>query len=101
MCRNCEVKIMNKEGYPDPTAEKAVHNASRIPKYIRSIYKMLNAAAGVSGLEIIGLRDKETGREYRRLLIKSFTIKTYRSFCWRWSRNIWSRINKSNKKRNI
>ncbi len=57
---------MNKEGYPDPTAERAVHNASRIPKNIRSIYKMLNAAAGVSGLEIIGLRDKETGKEYRR-----------------------------------
>ena len=55
VCRNCEVKMMN-----------AVHNASRIPKHIRSIYRMLNAAAGVSGLEIIGLRDKETGREYRR-----------------------------------
>ena len=51
--------MMNKEGYPDPTAERAVHNASRIPKHIRSIYRMLNAAAGVSGLEIIGLRDKE------------------------------------------
>ena len=57
---------LNKEGYPDPTAEAAVHNASRIPKHIRSIYRMLNAAAGVSGLEIIGLRDKETGKEYRR-----------------------------------
>lgn len=57
---------MNKEGYKDPTAETAIHNASRIPKHIWSIYKMLNAAAGVSGLEIIGLRDKETGREYRR-----------------------------------
>ena len=55
--------MMNKEGYPDPTAERAVYNASRIPKHIRSIYRMLNAAAGVSGLEIIGLRDKETGRE--------------------------------------
>ena len=66
VCRNCEVKAMNKEGYPDPTAERAVHNASRIPKHIRSIYKMLNAAAGVSGLEVIVLRDKETGREYRR-----------------------------------
>lgn len=66
VCRNCEVKAMNKEGYPDPTAERAVHNASRIPKHIWSIYRMLNAAAGVSGLEIIGLRDKETGREYRR-----------------------------------
>ena len=66
VCRNCEVKMMNKEGYPDPTAEKAVYNASKIPKHIQSIYKMLNEAAGKSGLEIIGLRDKETGREYRR-----------------------------------
>lgn len=66
VCRECEEKIMNKEGCPGPTAERAVHNAGRIPKHIRSIYKMLNAAAGVSGLEIIGLRDKETGREYRR-----------------------------------
>ncbi len=66
VCKTCEEKIMNKEGYPDPTAERAVHNAGRMPKHIRSIYKMLNAAAGVSGLEIIGLRDKETGREYYR-----------------------------------
>ena len=66
ICKNCEVKAMNKEGYPAPTAEAAIHNASKIPKNIRSIYRMLNAAAGVSGLEIIGLRDKETGKEYRR-----------------------------------
>lgn len=32
----------------------------------RKMAGILNAAAGVSGLEIIGLRDKETGREYRR-----------------------------------
>lgn len=57
---------MNKEGYKDPTAEKAIHNASKMPKHIWGVYKMLNAAAGVSGLEVIGLRDKETGREYRR-----------------------------------
>lgn len=57
---------MNKEGYSDPTAEKAIHNADKIPKHIKNIYRMLNAAAGVSGLEIIGLRDKETGKEYRR-----------------------------------
>ena len=37
ICKNCEVKAMNKEGYPDPTAERAVHNASRIPKNIWSI----------------------------------------------------------------
>lgn len=59
-------KIVNKEGYKDPTAEAAIHRADRMPKHIWDIYRMLNAAAGVSGMEIIGLRDKETGREYRR-----------------------------------
>ena len=66
VCKSCLGGSMNQEGYKDPTAERAIHNASRIPKHIRSIYRMLNAAAGVSGLEIIGLRDKETGKEYRR-----------------------------------
>lgn len=66
VCKNCETKMMNKEGSPGPIAEKAIHNASKIPKHIRGIYRMFNAAAGVSGLEIIGLRDKETEREYRR-----------------------------------
>lgn len=57
---------MNQEGYKDPTADQAVHNADRMPKYIWNVYKQLNAAASVSGLEIIGLRDKKTGKKYWR-----------------------------------
>ena len=67
VCKECqEGGQMNKEGYKDPTAEIAVHRASRMPKHIWRVYKMLNAAASVSGLEITGLRDKETGNEYKR-----------------------------------
>lgn len=40
---------MNKEGYRDPTAEKAIHNADKMPKYIQSIFDKLNLAAGKSG----------------------------------------------------
>lgn len=57
---------MNKEGYSDPTAEKAIHNADKIPKYIKAIFKELNLAAGKSGVEVTEIRDKETGRKYRR-----------------------------------
>lgn len=67
VCKNCEEKTMNGEGYKDPAAEKAIRNVERsrkVPKHIRSVYRMLNAAAGVSGLEILGLRDKENGKEY-------------------------------------
>lgn len=67
ICRNCEDRTMNREGYKDPTAEQAIGNlkrSSKVPKHISSVYRMLNAAASVSGLEVLGLRDKETGREY-------------------------------------
>lgn len=57
---------MNKEGYRDPTAEKAIHNADKMPKYIQSIFDKLNLAAGKSGVEVLVIRDKETGRKYRR-----------------------------------
>lgn len=57
---------MNKEGYKDPTAETAVHNADKMPKHIWNVYKALNAAAGRSGLEVTEIRDRTTGRKYRR-----------------------------------
>ena len=57
---------MNKEGYRDPTAEKAIHNADKMAKYIQSIFDKLNLAAGKSGVEVLVIRDKETGRKYRR-----------------------------------
>ena len=59
-------RLMNKEGYRDPTAEKAIHNADKMPKYIQNIFDKLNLAAGKSGVEVLVIRDKETGRKYRR-----------------------------------
>lgn len=57
---------MNKEGYKDPTAEIAVHRASRMPRHIWNVFKELNLAAGKSGVEVTEIRDKETGKKYRR-----------------------------------
>ena len=57
---------MNGEGYKDPTADKAVRNASRMPKAIYEVYKALNLVAELHGLEITGLRDKKTRKEWRK-----------------------------------
>lgn len=56
----------NQEGYPDPTAGKAIRAAARMPTHIFNVYDVLNRAAGLHGLEIIGLRDKKTGKEWRK-----------------------------------
>ena len=62
--RRCEMNYKNKEGYPDPTAGKAVRAAGHMPTHIYNISCALNAVAGLHGLEIMGLRDKKTGREW-------------------------------------
>lgn len=56
----------NKEGYPDPTAGEAVRRAQRMPKDIYEIYKALNTLACFHGLELLGVRDKKTKREWRK-----------------------------------
>lgn len=56
---------MNKEGYRDPTAEKAVHNASKVPRRIREVMDAMNKVASLHGLEIVVVRDKHTGKEWR------------------------------------
>lgn len=61
--RRCEMSYKNNEGYPDPTAGKAVQAAGRMPTYIYNVSCALNAVAGLHGLEIMGLRDKKTGKE--------------------------------------
>lgn len=67
VCKECqEGGQMNKEGYKDPTAEIAVHRASRMPKHIWNVFNKLNLAAGKSGMEVTEIRDKETGKRYRR-----------------------------------
>nr|DAZ16316.1 MAG TPA: hypothetical protein [Caudoviricetes sp.] len=54
----------NNEGYPDPTACKAIKAAGRMPTHIYNIYQALNAVAAIHGLELMGLRDKKTRREW-------------------------------------
>lgn len=62
--RRCEMNYKNKEGYPDPTEGEAIRRASRMPTHIYNVSCALNAVAGLHGLEIMGLRDKKTGREW-------------------------------------
>lgn len=56
----------NNEGYPDPTAGKAVRAASRMPTHIYNVSCALNAVAGLHGLEIMGLRDKKQEKNGHR-----------------------------------
>lgn len=58
--------MKNGEGYPDPTAGQAIANASKVPKYIKDIFRALNTVAGIHGLEITEMREIKTGRVYRR-----------------------------------
>lgn len=55
---------MNKEGYRDPTAEKAVYNASKVPRRIQEVMDAMNQVASLHGLEIVTVRDKHTGRKW-------------------------------------
>ena len=77
---------MNKEGYRDDVAETAIRNvtyiprsleiasrssvelflSSYIPRHINEVYAALNKVASLHSLEIVGLRDKKTGKEYRK-----------------------------------
>lgn len=57
----------NNEGYPDPTAGKAVRSAGRMPTHIYNAFCVLNNTAGLLGLEIIGIRDRKTGKEWKRM----------------------------------
>lgn len=58
--------MKNAEGYPDPTAGDAIRACGRMPTHIYNVYSVINNVAGLHGLEIIGLRDKKTGKEWRR-----------------------------------
>lgn len=57
---------MNGEGYRDPTADKAVHRASKVPKHVRDVIQVLRLVASLTGFKIdhIVLSDKSTGRKY-------------------------------------
>lgn len=56
----------NKEGYPDPTASKAIRAADRMPEHIYKDYCILRAMAYRMGLKITRIKDLGSGREWSR-----------------------------------
>lgn len=61
-----DMEYKNNEGYPDPTAGKAIQAAERMPTHIYNAYCVINNVAGLLGLEITGIRDKKTKKEWQR-----------------------------------
>lgn len=58
----------NKEGYPDPTAAKAIREADRPPEHIIWFLKTVKSIAALVDLEVIGriqIKDRSTGKEYK------------------------------------
>lgn len=58
--------MKNSEGYPDPTAGKAIYQADRLPKPIADVIHILRLVAGMVGLRIksVELEDRKTGKKY-------------------------------------
>ena len=58
--------MKNNEGYPDPTASKAIHEADKLPKHIMDVVHTLKLVAGMVGLRITKLElvDRKSGRQY-------------------------------------
>lgn len=56
----------NNEGYPNPTAGKAIRAADRMPLYTYKDYCILRAMAYRMGLKITRIKDLESGREWSR-----------------------------------
>lgn len=56
----------NREGYPDPTAGQAIRAAGHMPAHVYNAYSVIDNVAGLLGFELIGLRDRKTGKEYRK-----------------------------------
>ena len=58
----------NSEGYPDPTAGKAIKEADKQPEEVSKVVEYLKGIASLMGYEVsnrIWLKDKKTGREWR------------------------------------
>ena len=58
--------MKNNEGYPDPTASKAIHEADKLPKHIMDVVHTLKLGAGMVGLRIksVELEDRKSGKRY-------------------------------------
>ena len=55
---------MNKEGYKDPTADRAISHA----EHIKQVLDVLEQAAGIAGFRIksIEIQDRATKERFRR-----------------------------------
>ena len=58
--------MKNGEGYPDPTAGKAIYQADKLPKPIADVIHILRLVAGMVGLRIksVELEDRKSGKRY-------------------------------------
>lgn len=56
----------NKEGYPDPTASKAIQAADHMPEHTYKDYCILRAMAYRMGLKITRIKDLGSGKEWTR-----------------------------------
>ena len=60
--------MANREGYPDPTAEKAMRNYEKRKILARKTILTLQNVAHLAGFDIVGqikLKDHDTGREWK------------------------------------
>ena len=60
----CKIGVMwmNHEGYRDPTADRAVRKADKMPKHIRKIF---DTVVSVQGIKVTEITDKHTGRKWK------------------------------------
>ena len=55
----------NNEGYSDPTAGKAMKAAGHMPDHVFRDYCVLRAVAYRLGLEIAGIRERKSKKEWK------------------------------------
>lgn len=59
---------MNAEGYPDPTADKAIRRADKAPEKVSELIRTIKAVAALAGYEItnrVQMKNRKTGRIYK------------------------------------
>lgn len=58
---------MNREGYKDDTAERAIAAADKKPREAIQLKRLINKMAELAGYDVVELviKNKKTGRKYR------------------------------------
>ncbi len=59
---------MNAEGYPDPTADRAIKRADKTPEQVSELIRTIKAVAALAGYEItnrVQMKNRKTGRIYK------------------------------------